>query len=98
MPFAPRKSIYKETNHVCYAVNVRGVWVDKIGELRTSVPCDPVLDADYATMPPDDACLCGVDVEATLTAAGVTWERDDCGDWHVRETGSTGCQPVTVKE
>ena len=83
---------------MCYAVNVRGEWCDRIGELRRAVPCEPQRHPVYATMPPDDACLCGVNVEATLTAAGVTWERDDCGDWHVWETSSTGCQPVTVNE
>jgi len=78
---------------VCYAVNVRGEWCDRIGELRRAVPCEPQRDPAYATLPPDDACLCGCDIEATLNAAGVQWERDDCGDYHVWKPVAQAASP-----
>ena len=68
---------------MCVLVQVRGIWCETVRELRVTVPCVPVKDACYETMPRDDDCLCGVDIPATLEAAGVTFEKDDCGDFHV---------------
>ena len=68
---------------MCVQVCVRGNWCETVGELRLAVPCEIVRDPCYATLPQDHQCLCGVDIGATLRAAGVGYEQDDCGDWHV---------------
>ena len=77
---------------MCVLVNVRSVWCQTVGELRQKVPCQPVKDSCYEIEPRDDDCLCGVNIEATLRAAGVEWTRDECGDYHVYdEIGGSVC-------
>ena len=73
---------------MCVQVCVRGNRCDTVGELRLAVPCEIVRDPCYDNLvrkplPQEHQCLCGVDVAATLQAAGVEYEQDDCGDWHV---------------
>ena len=68
---------------MCVQVCVRGNWCETVGELRRAVPCEIVRDPCYDKLPNDHQCLCGVDLGATLRAAGVRYEQDDCGDWHV---------------
>lgn len=69
---------------MCVQVNVRGEWVDTVGDLRAALGCKVQAnrfapDAALAA----DACLCVVDVGATLDAAGVGWVKDHGGDYHV---------------
>jgi len=68
---------------MCVCVCVRGNWCETVGELRRAVPCEIIREPEYESLPEDHQCLCGVDIAATLQAAGVEFERDDCGDWHV---------------
>ena len=68
---------------MCFVVQVRGKWCETVKDLRDAVPCVPVKEDCYDAMLPDNACLCGVDIPSTLTAAGVEFTRDDCGDFHV---------------
>jgi len=68
---------------MCVLVEVLGKWCETVGDLRDSVPCEPVKSEHYGLMPPDDACLCGIDISKTLDAAGVLFFQDEGGDFHV---------------
>ena len=56
---------------MCCAVCIQGRWLDCVGDLRDALPaCEIVKDSHYDKLPPNNACLCGVDIPATLTKAG----------------------------
>ena len=73
---------------MCTAVIVGSTWCYSVGELRERLPgIDVLKNSVYLEMPRDSSCLCGVDIDATLTAAGVAFSKDDCGDYHVDQKG-----------
>jgi hypothetical protein len=70
---------------MCDVVVIDGNAVETIRELRAAIPLAEVKKAKrYKAIPPDDSCLCGVDVEATLRQAGRDFEYDPIfGRWKV---------------
>jgi len=56
---------------MCDEVKIDGKWCETIGELRQALPHAEILKSrNYTALPPDAACLCGVDICATLIQAG----------------------------
>ena len=70
---------------MCQEVCVRGNWCCRVGELRRALRCKLVRDPRYKRLPRDNCCLCGVDIPATLTRAGLAFEQDENLDYHVKD-------------
>ncbi|NBW21730.1 MAG: hypothetical protein EBR82_78610 [Caulobacteraceae bacterium] len=53
---------------MCDEVKIDGQWCETIGQLRRALLpiANIVKSRNYNALPPDDACLCGVDICATL--------------------------------
>lgn len=69
---------------MCVQVNVRGEWVDTVGDLRAALGCEVQANRFCPDRPEfSEWCLCLVDMPATLDAAGVGWVLDHAGDYHV---------------
>jgi hypothetical protein len=57
---------------MCDEVKIDGQWCDTIGQLRRALlpNANIVKSRHYNALPPDAACLCGVDICATLIQSG----------------------------
>ena len=54
--------------------------IKTIGELRECVPAVPVLYKQFKETPPDDMCLCPVDLGKTVEPLGWRVDVDDDGE------------------
>jgi hypothetical protein len=55
---------------MCDEVKIDGQWCETIGQLRQALPgAEIVKSRNYNALPPDEACLCGVDICVTLIRA-----------------------------
>ena len=71
-------------NVICTVVCIGPMWCYTVGEFREHLAgIELVRHPAYLRSPRDFDCLCGVDVDATLTAAGIQYEKDDLGDYHL---------------
>jgi len=71
----------REGRAMCTLVKTpSGLWISTIGQLRESIPAEPVLYKIYNEMPPDHCCLCAIDLDKTVKPLGWRMEVDDDGD------------------
>jgi hypothetical protein len=71
---------------MCVEVEINGKWVDCVGDLRAAVKGELVKEACYAAMPPDGACLCGIDIEATAKRHNMMCRQNEAFDWILETT------------
>jgi len=75
---------------MCATVYIDGRVCQTVADLRLALGIEPVVDPAYAaslTEHPErwhTCCTCGVDVEATLDAAGREWTKSECGDYDAK--------------
>ena len=63
-----------EGNRMCQAIFWGDIEISTIGELKEWLPmCEVILDCNYKTAK-DDACLCAVDIEKTLSNIGIPFD------------------------
>lgn len=76
---------YRLCNAMCDEIRIGLQWCDRIGDVRAALPGVEVIKSrHYEKLPPDDACLCGVDICATLTQAGCEYDHEPVsGRWVV---------------
>lgn len=70
---------------MCDEIKVGAQWFDRIGDVRAALPGAEIIKSRlYGRLPPDEACLCGVDICATLTQAGYEYDHEPgSGRWVV---------------
>ena len=77
---------------MCDEITIGDKTVDTIRELRAAMPTARIIKSPhYMALPPDDSCLCGVDICATLVQAGCDYDHDPgSGRWSVWPDGVSG--------
>jgi|688.fasta_scaffold237244_2 hypothetical protein len=80
---------------MCDEVKIDGQWCETIGQLRQALPgAEIVKSRNYNALPPDNACLCGVDICATLIQAGADYDHElGSGRWKVCQRGIGSYEP-----
>ena len=69
---------------MCIEVRIPdGRVISSIGDLRKSVPAEPVLYKQYKEIPPDDCCLCAIDLDKTVEPLGWRVDVDEDGELFV---------------
>ena len=72
---------------MCDEIRIGERWYERIGDIRSALLLgdDGIIKSrNYEKLPPDDACLCGVDICATLTQAGYEYDHEPgSGRWVV---------------
>lgn len=68
---------------MCDELKIGTQWFDRIGDVRAALPRVEIIKSSlYDKLPPDHACLCGVDIGATLSQAGYDYVHDPgSGRW-----------------
>jgi hypothetical protein len=77
---------------MCDEITIDGRTLETIRELRAALPTAQIIKSrHYKALPPDDACLCGVDICATLVQAGCDYDHEPgSGRWDVWPEGISG--------
>lgn len=70
---------------MCDKLKIGTQWLESIGDVRNALPGVTIIKSHlYEKLPPDEACLCGVDICATLARIGCECDYDfDGGFWVV---------------
>ena len=77
---------------MCDEIIIGEKTLDTIRELRAALPTAKIIKSPrYMELPPDDSCLCGVDICATLVQAGCDYDHESgSGRWTVCPDGVSG--------
>ena len=80
---------------MCDEITIDGRTLETIRELRAALPTARIIKSrHYKSLPPDDACLCGVDICATLMQAGCDYDHElGSGRWKVCQRGIGSYEP-----
>jgi hypothetical protein len=70
---------------MCDELKIGTQWLERIGDIRAALPGIEIIKSrHYRELPPDEACLCGVDICATLVQAGYEYDHEPgSGRWVV---------------